>query len=120
MAHRLIAAGIRPGDRIALIAETCPEFAASFFGAIYAGAWPVPLPLPTSFGGREAYIDQIRVQLSSSDPTMVLSSEGLHAMVADAAATGAVEALDWAEPAERDAKEAAQLEGASCRDRRCQ
>src|SRR3546814_7259153 len=34
MAHRLIAAGIRPGDRIALIAETCPEFAASFFGAI--------------------------------------------------------------------------------------
>src|SRR3546814_17875246 len=50
MAHRLIAAGIRPGDRIALIAETCPEFAASFFGAIYAGAWPVPLPLPTSFG----------------------------------------------------------------------
>src|SRR3546814_11507226 len=92
MAHRLIAAGIRPGDRIALIAETCPEFAASFFGAIYAGAWPVPLPLPTSFGGREAYIDQIRVQLSSSDPTMVLSSEGLHAMVAEAAATGAVEA----------------------------
>src|SRR3546814_15955369 len=81
MAHRLIAAGIRPGDRIALIAETCPEFAASFFGAIYAGSWPVPLPLPTSFGGREAYIDQIRVQLSSSDPTMVLSSEGLHAMV---------------------------------------
>ena len=107
MAHRLIAAGIRPGDRIALIAETCPEFAASFFGAIYAGAWPVPLPLPTSFGGREAYIDQIRVQLSSSDPKMVLSSEGLHAMVAEAAATSAVEALDWAELAARDAKEAA-------------
>src|SRR3546814_5076305 len=70
-------------------------------------SWPVPLPLPTSFGGREAYIDQIRVQLSSSDPTMVLSSEGLHAMVAEAAATGAVEALDWAELAARDAKEAA-------------
>src|SRR3546814_5999401 len=28
IAHRLIAAGIAPGDRIALIAETCPEFAA--------------------------------------------------------------------------------------------
>src|SRR3546814_15438108 len=38
---------------------------------------------------------------------MVLSSEGLHAMVAEAAATGAVEALDWAELAARDAKEAA-------------
>ena len=45
--------GVKPEDRIALVAETGPEFAALFFGAIYAGAWPVPLPLPTSFGGRE-------------------------------------------------------------------
>src|SRR4051794_40278253 len=43
-AYGLIAAGIRPGDRIALLAETGPEFAAAFFGAIYMGAWPVPLP----------------------------------------------------------------------------
>ena len=53
-ARRFIALGIKPGDRIALVAETGPEFAACFFGAVYAGAWPVPLPLPTSFGGREA------------------------------------------------------------------
>ena len=33
----------------ALIAETAPEFCALFFGTVYAGAWPVPLPLPTSF-----------------------------------------------------------------------
>src|SRR3546814_6380100 len=45
-AYRLIAAGVQPGDRIALIAETGPEFAALFFGTIHAGAWPVPLPLP--------------------------------------------------------------------------
>src|SRR5688500_9160589 len=36
-AHRLIAHGVVPGDRIALVAETGPEFAALFFGAIYAG-----------------------------------------------------------------------------------
>eukprot|EP01037_Dinobryon_pediforme_P039904 gene39904-48755_t len=47
MARRLIAAGIAPADRIAVVAETSPEFAALFFGVIYAGAWPVPLPLPT-------------------------------------------------------------------------
>lgn len=52
MAYRLIEYGIAPGDRVALIAETGPAFAALFFGCIYAGAWPVPLPLPTSFGGR--------------------------------------------------------------------
>ena len=58
-ARRFIALGIKPGDRIALVAETGAEFAACFFGAVYAGAWPVPLPLPTSFGGREAYVDQL-------------------------------------------------------------
>ncbi|MFX8164637.1 AMP-binding protein, partial [Acinetobacter baumannii] len=70
-AYRLIAAGAKPGDRIAMIAETGPEFAALFYGAVYAGTWPVPLPLPTSFGARDSYIDQIRVQLSSSDPIML-------------------------------------------------
>ena len=37
-AQRLIALGIEPGDRVALIAETGAEFAACFFAAIYAGA----------------------------------------------------------------------------------
>ena len=53
LARRFIALGIKPGDRIALVAETGADFAACFFGAVYAGAWPVPLPLPTSFGGRD-------------------------------------------------------------------
>jgi fatty-acyl-CoA synthase len=51
-----------------LIAETGPEFAALFCGCVYAGAWPVPLPLPTSFGGKESYIDQIAVQLAVAIP----------------------------------------------------
>ena len=71
-ARRLVALGIGPGDRVALIAETGPEFAACFFGAVYAGAWPVPLPLPTSFGGRDAYVDQLAVQLESCDPALFL------------------------------------------------
>ena len=75
-AHRLLAAGIAPGDRVALVAETGTEFAQLFFGVVYAGAWPVPLPLPTSFGGRESYIDQLRVQLDSCDPTIAASCRG--------------------------------------------
>ncbi|WP_353218070.1 fatty acyl-AMP ligase [Sandarakinorhabdus sp.] len=93
-AAHFIAEGVQPGDRIAMIAETGPGFAAAFFGAIYAGALPVPLPLPTSFGGREAYVDQIRVQLTSCDPLMLLSPPGLHPIVADAA-TGLCAAHDW-------------------------
>ena len=71
-AWRLAAAGIAKGDRVALIAETGPEFAALFCGAILAGAWPVPLPLPTSFGAKDSYIEQIAVQLGSSDPQLLL------------------------------------------------
>ncbi|KPF75826.1 acyl-CoA synthetase [alpha proteobacterium AAP81b] len=94
-AMRLIAEGIKPGDRIALIAETGPGFAAAFFAAVYAGALPTPLPLPTSFGGRDAYIGQLAVQLKSCDPSLVLGPEGLLAMVAEAAA-GQCPAHDWA------------------------
>ncbi len=94
-ARTLVAAGVQPGDRVALIAETGADFAAAFFAAIYAGAYPVPLPLPTSFGGREAYIEQIATQLRSCDPRLVLSPEGLFAMV-EQAATGLCPAHDWA------------------------
>ncbi|MCW6532827.1 fatty acyl-AMP ligase [Sphingomonas sp. MMSM20] len=96
-AWRLVAAGIKPGDRIALVAETGTEFAALFFGAVYAGAWPVPLPLPTSFGGKESYIDQLRVQLSSCDPTMLIYPPELAVMAGAAAEAGGVQGVDWGE-----------------------
>ena len=71
-ARRLVGLGLKPGDRLALVAETGAEFAAAFFGAIYAGVWPVPLPLPTSFGGADAYVGQLKVQLQSCDPALFL------------------------------------------------
>ncbi|MES2498257.1 MAG: fatty acyl-AMP ligase, partial [Pseudomonadota bacterium] len=94
-AGRLIAAGVRPGSRIALIAETGTQFAALFFGAIYAGAWPVPLPLPTSFGGKDSYIDQLAVQLASSDPLLLFFPEELAEMATAAAGLRGVEALSY-------------------------
>lgn len=95
-ALRLIAMGIAPGDRVALIAETSAEFAALFFGTVYAGAWPVPLPLPTSFGGRDAYVEQIRVQLASSDPVLLVFPPELSDMAGAAAQVAGVKAIDWA------------------------
>jgi fatty-acyl-CoA synthase len=95
MAYRLISHGIKPLDRIALVAETGPEFAALFFGCVYAGAWPVPLPLPTSFGGKESYIDQLSVQLQSCDPKILFFPNELTEMAGAAATLNAVEGLDW-------------------------
>ena len=105
-ARRLMAAGISRGDRIALVAETGPEFAGLFFGAVYAGAWPVPLPLPTSFGGREAYIEQLRVQLASCDPKMILYPPEIGEMVAASAQAAGVIGIDWAAFAEHPAADA--------------
>jgi fatty-acyl-CoA synthase len=96
-AYRLVARGIRPGDRIALIAETGPDFAALFFGAVYAGAWPVPLPLPTSFGGRDHYVDQLSVQMRSADPRILFFPPELADMAGSAAVACGVEGADWAE-----------------------
>src|SRR5690242_232705 len=94
-AQRLIAAGIKPGDRIAMVAETGTEFAACFFGAVYAGAWPVPLPLPTSFGGREAYVDQLGIQLKSCDPKLFLFPAELADFCAEAATNSGVTPRAW-------------------------
>ena len=96
-AYRLIAHGIVPGDRVAIVAETGPEFAALFFGTVYAGAWPVPLPLPTSFGGRESYIDQLRVQLESASPRLLLFPDEIAQMAGAAADIAGLDGLSWSE-----------------------
>ena len=94
-AQRFVALGLKPGDRVALIAETGAEFAACFFGAVYAGLWPVPLPLPTSFGGREAYVEQLRVMLRSSDPVLFLAPPELVSYAEEAGQELGVAARDW-------------------------
>ncbi|MDT8280024.1 MAG: fatty acyl-AMP ligase, partial [Erythrobacter sp.] len=97
MARRLIAAGIGKQDRVALIAETGADFAALFCACIYAGAWPVPLPLPTTFGGKESYIDQLAIQLQSADPKILLYPEEIGEMAAAAAARQGCESISWQE-----------------------
>jgi fatty-acyl-CoA synthase len=94
-AQRFVALGLEPGDRVAIVAETGPEFAACFFGAVYAGTLPVPLPLPTSFGGRDAYVDQLAVQLESSDPALFLYPAELADFCKGAAEKAGVADRDW-------------------------
>jgi fatty-acyl-CoA synthase len=46
----LAALGIRPGDRVALVLPTGVDFIDAFFGALLAGAVPVPLYPPVRLG----------------------------------------------------------------------
>ena len=107
MAYRLVAAGIGKDDRVALVAQTGPEFAALFCACIYAGAWPVPLPLPTTFGGKENYIEQLGVQLESCDPKLLLYPAEIADMGEAAAAKQGCRGESWEDFATRAATETA-------------
>jgi fatty-acyl-CoA synthase len=106
MARRLLGAGLKPGDRVGLVAETDGEFITSFFACQYAGLIPAPLPLPAPFGGRPAYIEHVRRMLDSAGARAVFAPAGLAdwmteaAQGMDLALSGSIGALDEAPAAE--------------------
>ena len=64
-AQRLHGLGLRRGERIALIAETCPDFMEFFYACQYGGFVPVPLPITINLGSRESYVGRLRRLLHS-------------------------------------------------------
>lgn len=74
-AKRLIALGVAPGDRVALVADTVPEFMDCFFACQYTGMVPVPLPVTVGLGSRDAYVRQLRGLLKSCKANVALAPE---------------------------------------------
>ncbi|MCW5745647.1 MAG: fatty acyl-AMP ligase [Alphaproteobacteria bacterium] len=89
-ARRLIGAGFAVGDRLLITADTWPGFLTAFFGAQYAGLLPVPVSLPAGLGARDAYIEQLRRQLTASGAVAALAIDGLAGYLATAAEGTAV------------------------------
>jgi acyl carrier protein len=56
VARSLVARGIAPGDRIALMLPTGLDFFVAFFGILYAGAVPVPIYPPTRLSQLEEHV----------------------------------------------------------------
>lgn len=84
-ARRLLRLGLRRGARVALIAETSPDFHTLFFGCQYAGLVPVPLPLPVNLGGREAYVRQLRRMIGAAGAAAAFAPAELVEMLQEAA-----------------------------------
>jgi fatty-acyl-CoA synthase len=84
-ARRLIGAGIEPGERLVLVADTWPGFCIAFFGAQYAGIVPVPVPVPVGLGAKAHYIFQLRRQITASQAVGVLAPDELAEFVQSAA-----------------------------------
>ena len=85
IAGRLLAAGLTPGDRVGLIAETDADFVRAFFACQYAGITPAPLPLPAPLGGRAVYLDQIRRMLQSAKAGALLGPASMDAWLKEIA-----------------------------------
>jgi acyl-CoA synthetase (AMP-forming)/AMP-acid ligase II len=79
-AHYLLSSGVRPGDRVPLLMENCPEYVASYYGAMKAGA--VVAPLNTNMkpeGLKYALVDLgATVLVSSSRFEKTLQDSGLY------------------------------------------
>lgn len=85
MAARLLALGLKPHDRVGLVAETDADFVTAFFACQYARLTPAPLPLPTPLGGREAYVEQIGRMLTSAKAAAVFGPEAILPWLEEAA-----------------------------------
>ena len=81
---RLLALGLRPGDRVALAAESDGDFIRAFCACQYAGLAPAPLPLPAPFGGKDAYIAHVRRMLVTAGVRAAFAPPALSEWFAEA------------------------------------
>ena len=73
LARRMIRAGLRRGERVAIIAESSADFVRAFWASQYAALIPVPLPTPAAFAGRVNYIDHILPMMAAARPRAMLA-----------------------------------------------
>ncbi len=85
LAQRLLGLGLERGSRLAMIAETHPDFLRFFFACQYAGMVPVPLPIPLNLGGHKAYVSQIRAMLQNCEASLAVANEGYTGLLDEAA-----------------------------------
>src|SRR5436190_9555939 len=73
VAQGLISRDIVPGDRVAMMLPTSTDFFASFFGALYAGAVPVPIYPPARMAQLEEHMRRQIVILRNAGARMLIT-----------------------------------------------
>jgi len=85
IARRLHGLEVDRGGRVALVADTHPDFLIFFFACQYAGLVPVPLPAFVHMGGHSAYVTQLRRLLLNCDAQIAWAPNDFYQFLADAA-----------------------------------
>jgi len=102
---RRLAARFERGQRLALVAETSPEFLIAFFACQYAGLVPAPMPLPVNLGGKEGYLAQVRLMVAGAKAAAAIGPLSIKDFLTDALAGDAsVEVLSFEELSAHDAE----------------
>ncbi|MCP4341461.1 MAG: fatty acyl-AMP ligase [Desulfobulbaceae bacterium] len=87
LARKLINLGVPHGSRVALVADTHPDFVRFFFACQYAGLTPVPLPAVIQLSGRQEYINQLERLLSTCNAQLAMATDDFLPFLTQAAAT---------------------------------
>ncbi|MGV7235311.1 MAG: fatty acyl-AMP ligase [Nitrosomonadaceae bacterium] len=101
-ARRLLGLGLASGDRIAIVADTTPEFVELFFACRYAGLVPFAMPVPVNLGSHAVYVQQLRGILEGSQASAALANEDYINFLGEAAES--LQRLRWVGTPEQLAK----------------
>jgi fatty-acyl-CoA synthase len=85
LARRLMDIGAKRGARVAIVADTHPDFMRFFFACQYAGLIPVPLPASINLGGHKAYVSQLKRLLTICQADIAMAPEGFLPYLTEAA-----------------------------------
>ncbi len=86
VAGNLAAAGVMPGDRIALVYPTGIDFFAALFGVLIAGGVPVPLYPPVRLGRLDEYFRRTARMLELVRARLVLADSRVQRILGEAIA----------------------------------
>lgn len=85
LAQRLHTLGLDRGTRIALVADTHPDFLVVFFACQYAGLVPVPLPAAVHLGGRAAFVEHLKAMLIDCEARAAFAPDNFASFLEEAA-----------------------------------
>ncbi|WP_337287530.1 fatty acyl-AMP ligase [Candidatus Methylomirabilis sp.] len=85
LARRLLSLGLERGARVAIVADTDPDFQRFFFACQYAGFVPVPLSASLLISGHKRYVAQLRALLANCQPSVAVAGSEFFPFLSEAA-----------------------------------
>ena len=93
VARHLLAKGLSRNSRVALVADTSPDFVTLFFACRFAGLIPYAMPIPVNLGSHAAYVRHLKGMLEGGQAGIAIATENFIKFLEEAAVD--VEGLVW-------------------------